>query len=446
MTPSERHGMDEVLQASERLATEPALSPELGVPKLTRLTIYAGAFGLLAFFVWSAIAQVDEVARAQGRIVPIGRTHDVQHPRGGVIAAIYREAGDTVAAGDTLLQLEAYAEAAHRARAASRLWFLEAERERLQKLAASDSGPLVLADVEDTSLAQVTRERHQRSMQAWMRQRRLLLEQATDLRQRADALASARAQSQRQAQLQREEMEMMDDWRERDISTYSEIEQKQLRRTLLSYENQASEAAADERLSTSQVAELRRRLVELDERIVDAALSGLVQVEVEIAEARAQAQRYRREHEQATLVSPVAGVVQGPIRYTAGEVLPAGVSAMRVVPTSQRLVAEVYLRDEDVGHVHPGQPATLKLTTYDFGRFGGLSATVERVYPTDGTGGRSAPAFGAILSFPTPSLGPGLPIVANMVVQADINTQSRSLLEYLVRPIFVSAWSAFHER
>lgn len=123
---------------------------------------------------------------------------------------------------------------------------------------------------------------------------------------------------------------------------------------------------------------------------------------------------------------------------------------MEIVPTEEKLVVTARLSPADRGYVHAGQPATVKVTTYDFVRYGGLAGEVTHVAPDTSTDGKTGTAyFEVTVETEKGRLGDDtqpLPITAGMETIVDINTGRRTILAYLVQPVLKLRYEAFRER
>ncbi|MGZ9033091.1 MAG: HlyD family efflux transporter periplasmic adaptor subunit [Rhodospirillales bacterium] len=91
--------------------------------------------------------------------------------------------------------------------------------------------------------------------------------------------------------------------------------------------------------------------------------------------------------------SPINGIVDNIRTTTIGGVIGPGEPLMDIVPTNGKLVIEAKLRAIDRGYVREGQPAVVKISTYDFVRYGALEGTVVRVAPDAAAGERGEPYF-----------------------------------------------------
>ncbi len=148
------------------------------------------------------------------------------------------------------------------------------------------------------------------------------------------------------------------------------------------------------------------------------------------------------------LAAPVAGVVKNLQVATIGAVLAPGQPVMEIVPIDDEMVAEVRIRPEDIGHLARGQKASVRLSSYDFARFGSLEGRLQSLSASTFESARGEPYYKGVVKLAQSHLGPepgAMPVLPGMTLEATINTGRRSLLEYLLAPLYRSAAQAFHE-
>ena len=133
--------------------------------------------------------------------------------------------------------------------------------------------------------------------------------------------------------------------------------------------------------------------------------------------------------------------------HTVGGVIRPGEPILDLVPAHDRLLIETRVDPRDIGHIEVGMPATVKITTYDFIRYGGLDGTVVRVAADaykDETGWHY---FRVVIETDRRTLGDvALPIIAGMLATVDIHTGTRRVVRYLVGPVLRMRHEAFRER
>ena len=196
---------------------------------------------------------------------------------------------------------------------------------------------------------------------------------------------------------------------------------------------------AQRNLSGAQAELLRYRRTNMDE--LNAAANELAQTEEQLTKLQDRLTR-------VDIVSPVDGVVQDLKFRTVGGVIPPGATLMNVIPLDGKMHAEVRVSPTDIGFVKIGQPARLKIGTFDFMRYGTIEGKVSMVSSFSTLDEKQQPYFKVIVSLPQSYVGEDQDkrIDPGMTVQADIMTDRQSVLRYLLRPIYVAFKQGMRER
>lgn len=202
--------------------------------------------------------------------------------------------------------------------------------------------------------------------------------------------------------------------------------------------------------TTEELSESRTKLSELDTDSREDALTQMGVATNELAQINESLSQLFDRVRRLQILSPVHGIVKGMQVHTVGGVIPAGAAIMEVVPLEDELIVETKITTRDVGHVEIGQPVTVKVTTYDFARYGGISGELGDVSATtfvdEATGD---PYYRGIVKMDRGYVGfdpEQNRVLPGMTVQADIKTGRKTLLEYLLKPVVSSVKTAFRER
>jgi hemolysin D len=424
-----------------------------------------------AALAWAKWGTVDIVASATGKIVPSGRTKIVQPFETGVVRAIRVQDGQAVKAGDVLIELDPTVNAAERDHLRSDLLAEELNVARLR--AALDDRDDPAADFKPPADADPALIRTQRQ---------LLLNQVAE--HRAKIAALSRQQAQREAEqattaatihkletvipVIQPRVDMRKTLMEKEVGSkliYFEtlqqlIEQQEELGVQKSHLREAEAAAAAVRETRSQaVAEYRHTLSDELAKAEQKA-NGLAQDLIK-AEQKTRLQ---------LLTAPVDGVVQQLAIHTVGGVVTPAQSLLAVVPSDSRLEIEAMVSNRDIGFVHAGQEAEIKVDTFNFTRYGLLHGralsvsqdAIVRDRQQDRSGDRalgtpndSSEPAGQELSYSarisldrnqmeiddrTVNLSPG------MAVTVEIKTGSRTILSYLLSPLIGYRQEALRER
>ena len=149
------------------------------------------------------------------------------------------------------------------------------------------------------------------------------------------------------------------------------------------------------------------------------------------------------------LRAPVNGILNRLMVTTVGGVVRAGEPVAEVVPVDDQLVFEAMILPQDIGFVKHGQAARIKISAYDFSIFGAMDGTVAQVSPDVVTNERGESFYLARIETRAPVLLSGereLPVLPGMQAQIDVITGSKTVLQYLSKPVVAVRENAFRER
>lgn len=439
-----------------RHADAAAFSPSLAAIGRTPPHPLAGwVLGALAAMLglllgWASLGRLDIVAVAQGRLVPATRVKIVQPAEAGIVKEILVGEGERVRAGQVLLRMDRVASEAdarwtandfHARRLALRR--IDAEIAGLPLAAAADDPPQLLAQ------ARAQREANRRAHEAELAQARSERDKArhelTVAREQRDKLLQTLPLYREQERAF--EKLVQDGFAGRLMRQDKTRERIEKERDLGAQEALIRAAGAaivqTERHAARLAAEYRRRLQ-----------AERVDTMGELERLREALAKLEHRHALLDLRAPQDGVVKDLATHTAGAVVAPGTVLLTLVPADDALRAEVWVRNDDVGFVRPGQPVALKLAPYPFQRYGLVGGVVGSVgadaaEPAAGGDGRGADspaglAYRTLVDLHATQLdhaGMRLPLAAGMQVAAEIHLGTRSVLEYILSPLR----AAFHE-
>lgn len=415
------------------------------VARMISLGICAMALCALVF-AW--LAPLDIVVSSQGRVIPSGRSKIVQPLESGVVRKIAVRDGQTVKAGDLLVELDPTNAQADQSRTQRDLWDAGADVARLE---AELSGGSFAKWPSDAPTDIVTQQSGLLVSQRAEHAQRIAALDADVARREADRDAIAANIDQlgqslpllRQKHAMREELATTGHLPRTGVIE-SRLELMNMEKELAVQKNRLREAAASREAAVQQRAQARaefrvRAGAELNNAIRkrEAARQDLVK-----ATLRGDLQ---------TLRSPIDGVVQQLAVTTVGGVVTPAQPLMTIVPAGSGLEVEAQVLNKDIGHVRPGQRVINKVETYDFTRYGYIEGRVSWV----GTDAINDPKLGPVYpvrielkDMHTPNAVNGLQgnIGAGMNVTADIRTGQRRMLEYFLAPMLRYKQEAIRER
>lgn len=404
--------------------------------------IAVSAIGLTAFTIWAGFAQVDEVTRGSGKVIPTSKAQLVQPAEPATVAEILVRAGQRVKRGQPLVRLDD-------ARSASELGQLQTENERLavkaQRLQQEAMGgslgckDAVCADERNLQQARVDMaQAKQRSLTEAVEQRR------RDL-QEAQATANSLEGSVR---LARQQVDMLAPLAKQNIVPQTELLSAQrdlvdAQGRLSAARQAAGRASAAIRQAQADVssAKYEFRQDALKERSDVTTRMAINQETIRGAAARQQRNELR---------SPADGIVNDLQVTTVGGFVNAGEKIMQIVPVGDKLLVEAHVAPSDIAFIKVGDRANVKVTAYDFSIYGGLSGRVQQVSADSIFDDVKKEAYYAVLVETDKAYisrnGQRLPIVPGMICDVEIVTGHRSILRYLFKPVNKALSEAMTER
>ena len=402
-------------------------------PGAWRILMVIGAVFALGVL-WASVAHIDQMATGAGRVIPSSQVQVVQSLEPGIVAEILVAEGDRGEAGQNLIRIDDTGVAAKLGELRQQQLALAAELDRLN---AQAGGAATYAPPE---IMEAGSELFYRDQLAVFLAEQRQLEEAILIRgqqlvQRRQNLREAEATAAKQAaSLELAERELALTRALFDKKAVPELELLRIERAVTELRGelaiwQAAKLRLEAEVSEAEAqveAERSAFLADVQARI------SKVNAEMSVVEEslRGAGDRVRR----AMLKSPVGGVVNKVNVATIGEVIAAGASVVEIVPVDDTLLVETRIRPQDVAFIHAGAKATVRLSAYDYTKYGTLSGVVERIGADTITDEEGETFYQVIVS--TGPADPGaIRVIPGMVATVDISNGERTVLEYLLKPV-----------
>jgi len=428
---------------------EKPTAPRAGWMLRLLLALVAGVF------IWAVFGRLDIVAVADGKLVPVSYLKIVQPAEQGIVKEILVQEGQLVRQGQVLIRMDSVMTQAD-------VKTIETEfqnkRLALKRIDAQLAGaPLVRDKADPPGLYAQLEAQYRANVQAYdnaLAQERSLLQKA-----KYDLAAAQETKAKLEQVLPHYvEQEKAFDKLARDgyagrlmatDKTRERIEREQdLRTQEFTIRSNQSLIEQSERKIAQITADYRRQLQ-----------TERVDIAGQFDKARQELTKNERRFDLLELRAPQGGMVKDLATHTIGTVAAPGTILMTLVPQNEDMLAEVWVSNQDVGFVRPGQDVKLKLTAFTFQKYGMLEGTVRQVSAdateapsantrSDALTGRDRPmgplTYRASIALKTQSLtadGEKYALAPGMQVAAEINLGTRTVLEYVLSPV----QKAFHE-
>lgn len=368
----------------------------------THIILWTTLLFFIVAIIWANYAILDEVTTGQGKVIPSSEVQVIQNLEGGIIQNIFVKEGQIVKKDQILMQIDNTRFMASYAEAEKKIDALEIEVIRLN------------AQISNTK--PVFPEKFTKSYPRLVQDQLSLYEsRMRELNQLEIALELA----QKELNLTRPLLKG---------GSVSEVEVIRLERTVSEIKGNI------EKFKSEELDKLNKARTEL---------FALVEAN------KADKDRLTR----TTVRSPVYGIVKQIKTTTIGGVVQPGSDLLEIVPLDDTLLIEAKIRPSDIGFIHPGQKAIVKITAYDFSIYGGLEGVVEHISADtiidEKTDKKEESYYIVKVRTEKNYLGTEkkpLPIIPGMQATVDILTGQKSVLQYLLKPIIKAKQSALRER
>lgn len=362
---------------------------------------------VVSFAAWANWAEIDELVRAPGEVIVSTRSQIVQAVDGGVLSALLVQEGDKVKAGEVVAKLDTARFSASAAESAAEVRTLRANMLRLR--AELEGEPLRFgpqySDYPELVRAQKNLyEKRQEALNEQMASLRRSLALAGQALAAVENLAATGDAARAEVLKARQNVTKL---------------QRQLTTTRNEYRRKAQQALTDHRGRLAQVEQVLKR---------------------------------RRDALAATFIrAPVAGTVKA-IKVSRGAVLAPGDEILQIVPSDDPLIVEARVGSADVAFLRPGLEANIKLAAYDFTIYGALHGEVTYISPDtidENLARDQKPYYRVLVRVTKVPRRPGrepIEMIPGMVATVEIITGTRTVAQYLLKPLLRGSAVALTER
>lgn len=418
------------------------------VPGGARVLLFTCIAVVVWALVWASGAELDEVARGTGKVVPFSKVQVVGHVEGGVVEQLLVRVGDRVEREQVLMKVANTRAQSSYQENAVRLGDLKI---RLARLTAENTGQPFLVDAAaeraHPEMAAAERDLYRSNLEV---RDNLLSVYDSQLEQRQQEIVEMHAREKNaRAAIQSIEREL--EMRKALVAQRLEPEVN-----LLRLEREMSTIRDRLDAARETVPRLERVMVELKRRRDDVRMSHQARTRRDLADTTLEINQLEKlqvglaeQMARALVRSPIRGVVKQLFVNTLGGVVKAGMDLAEIVPVDDNLLVEVRVRPADIGFIRAGQPAMVKVSAFEFSIYGGFPGRVESVGADSHTDERAGPYFLVWIRTDRNYLGtPAKPLraIAGMTVTADIVTGKKTVMQYLLNPILKARQDALRER
>ena len=426
--------------------------------RLPRAVMYTVGVLFVILMVWAIFGKLDIIASAEGRLVPETYIKIVQPSDAGIVQEILVKEGEQVQQGQVLMRMDTQIAEADAKTIGNDLAMRSLQ---LRRIDAELAGQVLVKGRDDPSdlFHQIESQYHDRRLSYTD-----ALEQAQDaLKKSQNEYHSAKEVLSKLQQITPILKQQADSYADMGKDGY--VPQM----TVLDKQRDYLEKSQDLRAQQLTVASLEAAVSQAKKQIDQITSKYRSDLQNERVEAGGQHRKLeqdwlKQEHKSGLLElkAPQSGIVKDIATHTIGTVVSPGTVLLSIVPENEPLVAEIMVKNDDVGFVYPHQKVKVKLAAYPFTEYGMLEGAVTRIQADSDSDTQtkdqsqskdkqqSPPSvYKAIISLSSQVLesqGKKLKLVPGMQVVAEINQGNRTVMKYLLSPVRKTLDESGHER
>jgi adhesin transport system membrane fusion protein len=398
------------------------------------IILYTSLLFWVIMFLWSYFATLEEVTRGQGRVIASSKIQVIQNLEGGIVKEILVQTGDEVTQSQPLIKLDATRFKADLAAMQQNRAALEAN---IATLTAESQGVAPVFDANFTNSYANLVARELELHQSRMLTQRESIEVLEQRLQRLQAQSNAASEN---FGLIQQEQDIVAPLVEKGVESQMELIRLKQRlneaqSNIFQIDAEIEATNAQLKAEQSSFIEQAREKLQLAKTEYNALIETIPTLEDRL--------------ERTLVRASMNAVVNRLLVNTIGGVVQPGSPMVELVPIDDELVVEVEISPKDIAYVIPGQRASIKLTAFDFAKFGSLEGKVTKISADSISKEDGSIWYLCQVSVPVDTmttLGKTIKIQTGMVAQVDIISGEKTVLQYLLQPVTKIANEAFRER
>lgn len=409
--------------------------------------------GLFLFFVvfvlWASFATLDETARGEGQIIPVGEVQIIQNLEGGIVDAFMFQEGDQVKKDEIIMRLRDVGAQSDLGTNEAKYMGLLAAIIRLQAQVDGKDTVTFPDEIMKKSPQSITEELNafRANKEKLQGQVSVLEQQLSQRKQEVSELTTKSGDLAGVIRLSQEEKRMTEPLVAKGSAP--KIELIQLERGIKEKQTELNGVLAAIPRAKSAIAEAQARISEMKKSSIADAQTELTAKTAEINTVKQSLSALTDKKDRTEIRSPVNGTIKDFKINTVGGVVRPGDPIAEIVPIDDNLLVEAKIRPSDIARLRPGLPAMVKITAYDFTIYGGLKGEVSDISADTIKNEKGEFFYRVKVRTKENSLhrkGETLPIIPGMVATVDIQTGKKTVMEYLMKPFFKTVENSMNEK
>jgi len=411
---------------------------------------------IVGLVTWAMIAEVDEMARGEGKVIPSHKIQKVQNLDGGLVSEILTRSGEHVSKNQALMKIDTTRFQASLGEAKEERLVLIAKKARLDaqlKFNPSKAKPSIRFPKELRRLGRYTNIEeniYNNNLDEYKSSLKILELQFEQKVQEKKEIESKIGQLKRTVIIVKKQLRTIAKMTR--SGSKSKVELLNIQKEFNTLEGDLNSSVLSLPRSKFAIAESENKILEKIKSFKSNSYKELQEVSFELNKIDARLVSETDKLEKTVIRSPVDGIIKQININTIGGVVKSGVDLIEIVPDSDILLVEVKIDPKDIAFISPTQKAIVKITAYDFSIYGGLKGEIVEI-SADSIKDKESKDDKSYYQVTVKTNknylernGEKLPIIPGMVASVDIITGKKTIMNYFLKPIIKIKEGSLHER
>lgn len=409
----------------------------------SRVLIWLSFLFFILLIIWTYVAEIDQLIRGMGKVIPSGKIQTVQNLEGGIVSKLLVQEGSKVEEGMVLLELDKRNFESKKEENQLKIEALQSKVKRLE--AESKRGKFRVGES----------EKEKQEYRLYLANKKLLNQEVDILNkqlfQKRNALQELRAKKknlQKSLKLTREEVEMKRELLAQLVGSKNELNLAEQKLSAAEGEFEATSLAIPRLVAA--IEEVQTEIKQTYAAFQTKSTEELTLAKDELLRVKQSNISKKDRVTRATVRSPVKGVVQRLFHNTVGGVVKAGEPIMEIVPSNDLLIISAKIRPADIAFIHLNQEAIVRFTAYDFSVYGSLEGNVVHISADTIVDEVDKKSYYKVqIKTKKNYLGKekhSLKLMVGMVATIDIVGEKQRVLDYILKPVLRAGKNILSER
>jgi len=415
------------------------------------------AIFFICVIIWASFSEIDELARAEGKVIPANKIQTIQNLDGGIVSEILVQEGENITKDQALMKIDTIRFAASLEENQEAYFSFLAKKTRLNAQLNYDNKNVINKLIfpkelneSNTDYISIEQKLYKHTINEYINSIKTLQFQLDQKKQELKELYAKERQLKVSVKLLSQQKRTIEKLVKSGSKSNMELLEMQNNYNNTSGELENTQLAIPK--AKLAIDEAKSKIKERTSNFKSESSTQLQEVETELKRIKARLVSDNDKLSKTIVRSPVDGIIKLINMNTIGGVVKSGDDLIEIVPNSNILLVEAKIDPKDIAFINPTQKAIVKLTAYDFSIYGALEGKIVKISADsieEKNTQESKTYYKVIIRTEKNYLerdGVKLPIIPGMIARVDIITGKKTIMDFILKPILKTQQNALHER